>query len=114
RGGAGAAAASAASPASAMAAGFDPLLIPSTPTALQQLASSSPSLAALSGGHAGLLDIDLVCLETYRGTADALRSISEKLHTDFFCLSGDLISNVQFQNMADLHRSQDAGLIMCV
>lgn len=28
-------------------------------------------------------------------------------------LSGDLISNVQFQNMADLHRSHDAAMVLC-
>ena len=111
-GGAANPAAAAASSGAAGSSANTSLDLPLTPTPAQLLASS-PSLASLSTTPS-LLDVDLVSLESYRGTADALRQISEKIHTDFFCLSGDLISNVQFQNLADLHRSQDAGLIMCV
>lgn len=67
------------------------LAAPATPTAAQL--SASPSLASLSAPT--LIDVELACIETYRGAADALRQVAERITTDFFCLSGDLVSNVQ-------------------
>jgi len=63
-----------------------------------------------------LLDVDLVSLDRLSGSADAVRQLSAlgKIHTDFFVVGADVVSNVQLQEMADVHRAQDAAVVMCV
>lgn len=81
------------------------------------LPSSAASVLATAGGSSeptALLEIEVIALERYLGSADALRRIAHRIHTDFFVLGGDLVSNLPFQNLADLARAQDAGLVMAV
>lgn len=58
-------------------------------------------------------DIDLAVID-YAGTADALRQIRDRVKTDFFVLSGDLVSNIQLHYLADIHRSRDSSLVALV
>ena len=81
------------------------------------LTSPSGSSTIINGINADLtqlIEIDLVALDRYLGSADALRRIAPRIHTDFFVLGGDLVSNLPFQNLADVARAQDAGLVMAV
>lgn len=66
----------------------------------------------VSEEYKGSIKVDLVGLPTQMGTADALRQpqLREKLFTDFFVLSGDLITNVFLHDLADIHRSRSATL----
>ena len=40
----------------------------------------------------------------------ALRHIRPLLHTDFFCMQADLITNIPLHHLADIHRSRDASV----
>lgn len=76
--------------------------------------ASTSAESAVSGATPPLLEVELVALDRYLGSADALRRLASRIHTDFFVLGGDLVSNLPFQNLADLARAQDAGLVMAV
>ena len=56
--------------------------------------------------YKGPLVVELLVVPDNAGSADALRHIKHKLTTDFVLLAGDVISDVPFQRMADLHRLQ--------
>jgi len=66
----------------------------------------------VSEEYTGKIKVDLVPLSGPMGTADALREpqLRQKLFTDFFVLSGDLITNVFLHYLADIHRSRSATL----
>jgi len=65
----------------------------------------------LADEYKGQLKVDLVVLEEAMGTADAFRqpALKEKIKTDFFVMSGDLVTNVFLHYLADVHRSRDAA-----
>jgi len=54
--------------------------------------------------------VELVALNGFMGTADALRQTADRISSDFFVLSGDIITNVHLQHLADIHRTRGAML----
>jgi len=70
----------------------------------------SQLLAYAAEGYKGRLKLDLVVVPEGAGSADALRHIKGKLHRDFVLISGDVISDVPFQQIADRHRVQGAAV----
>ena len=63
----------------------------------------------VSEQYKGPLEVELLVVPDDAGSADALRHIRAKLTTDFVLLAGDVITDVPFQRMADLHRLQGAA-----
>ncbi len=68
-------------------------------------------------GYNGKIRVRLCALPTEHkdggaayGTADALRFVKDKIKTDFFVISGDLISDVHLHYLADLHRTRHSSL----
>lgn len=59
--------------------------------------------------YRGPLDVELFAVPDDAGSADSLRHIRHKLTSDFVLLAGDVISDVPFQRMADLHRLQGSA-----
>ena len=54
----------------------------------------------------------MVAVPEGSGSADALRRVAQLLRTDFILLSGDVITDVPFQQLADLHRfERDSNLL---
>lgn len=92
----------------------------------------------VNDSYKGKMRVDFFVLDHHMGTADALRLAKDKIkascclvcaarfsrsplcavswrlwcvaQTDFFVLSGDLVTNVHLQYLADIHRSKDAAL----
>lgn len=66
----------------------------------------------LADEYKGNINVDLVTLSEPMGTADAFRQpqLCEKIKTDFFVMSGDLVTNVFLHYLADIHRSRDSAL----
>ena len=64
-----------------------------------------PVLSSWYEQYKGPLSVELLVVPDDAGSADALRHIRHKLTTDFVLLAGDVISDVPFQRMADLHLS---------
>ena len=62
----------------------------------------------VSEQYKGPLEVELLVVPDDAGSADALRHIKAKLTTDFLLVAGDVISDLPFQRMADLHRLQGA------
>ncbi|KAG9402548.1 Eukaryotic translation initiation factor 2B, subunit 3 gamma, 58kDa [Aphanomyces cochlioides] len=61
----------------------------------------------------GKIGIEVVAVESDGSeTADALRAVSDKIRSDFIVLAGDLVTDCVLQNVADLHRINDASLTM--
>uniref|UniRef100_A0A6A7G5I2 Translation initiation factor eIF2B subunit gamma n=1 Tax=Hirondellea gigas TaxID=1518452 RepID=A0A6A7G5I2_9CRUS len=58
----------------------------------------------------GRIGIQIAVVDDQIGTADAIRSIKDRIKTDFLVISGDLITDVQIHYLADIHRTQDATL----
>jgi len=54
------------------------------------------------------LDITTIPNESDLGTADVLRLIREKIHTNFIVFSCDLITDFQLNKLCDVHRVTDA------
>jgi translation initiation factor eIF-2B subunit gamma len=73
---------------------------------------ATPVKAFIEEEYKGQLKIDLVVLEKPMGTADALRhpAVRSRITTDFFVMSGDLITNVFLQDLAYVHRSRDSAV----
>ena len=63
----------------------------------------------VSEHYKGSLEVELLVVPDDAGSADALRHIRSKLTTDFVLIAGDVITDVPFQRMADLHRLQGAA-----
>jgi translation initiation factor eIF-2B subunit gamma len=49
--------------------------------------------------RAGKVEIDLVVLREPIGTADALRRVADRIHTDFIVLSGDLVTEASLREV---------------
>lgn len=66
----------------------------------------------VSEEYKGSIKVDLVSLSRPMGTAEVFRepALRQKLVTDFFVVSGDLITNVFLHYLADIHRSRSATL----
>jgi len=58
--------------------------------------------------YKGPLRLEVAVVEEGAGSADALRALRGKILTDFVLISGDVISDVPFQQLADTHRLHDA------
>jgi translation initiation factor eIF-2B subunit gamma len=57
------------------------------------------------------ISIDLEVLDAEcEGTADALRRVQHKIDRPFFVVSGDVISNTRFNDLADIHRASGATM----
>jgi molybdopterin-guanine dinucleotide biosynthesis protein A len=56
--------------------------------------------------YRGNLHVRLEAVDGYCGTADALRQIADALHTDFFVISGDVVTDESLHYLADAHRSR--------
>lgn len=48
------------------------------------------------------------------GTAGALSLLKKKLDKPFFVMNGDLLTNVNFENMLDFHELNNSKATMCV
>jgi len=59
--------------------------------------------------YKGPLRLEVFVVEEGAGSADALRALRGKIHTDFVLVSGDVISDVPFQKLADTHRLHNAS-----
>jgi dTDP-glucose pyrophosphorylase len=59
-------------------------------------------------------EIDYVIENQRMGTAGALTLINQGLDKPFFVMNGDLLTNVNFQNMLDFHEAQNSKATMCV
>lgn len=65
-------------------------------------------------GSAFGANIDYVVEEKRMGTAGALTLLKKKLNKAFFVMNGDLLTNVNFENMLDFHESNNSKATMCV
>jgi NDP-sugar pyrophosphorylase family protein len=52
--------------------------------------------------------------DTRRGTAGALRLIPERPNASMIVMNGDLITEINFQDLLDFHRQQNSKATMCV
>ncbi|XP_076292004.1 eukaryotic translation initiation factor 2B subunit gamma isoform X2 [Lasioglossum baleicum] len=59
------------------------------------------------------INVDIVPVEDAEdlGTADSIRLIHEKIHTDFLVISCDLISNVDICEVLNLYRKHNASIV---
>ena len=48
------------------------------------------------------------------GTAGAISLIKEKIDKPFFVMNGDLITNINYEQMLDFHEEQNSKATMCV
>jgi len=72
--------------------------------------SNLPQLHAYASEvYKGPLRLELVTVPEGFGSADALRHLRSKLRRDFVLLSGDVITDLPFQQIADLHRLHGAA-----
>jgi dTDP-glucose pyrophosphorylase len=60
------------------------------------------------------VNIDYVVEDKRMGTAGALTLLTKKLDKPFFVMNGDLLTNVDYENMLDFHSSNDSKATMCV
>lgn len=58
--------------------------------------------------------INYVTEDKRMGTAGALTLLKQKMTKPFFVMNGDLITNVNYKQMLELHESSDAVASMCV
>ncbi len=65
-------------------------------------------------GNAFGASIDYIVEEKRMGTAGALTLLKKKLNKPFFVMNGDLLTNMNFENMLDFHESNDSKATMCV
>jgi len=65
-------------------------------------------------GSAFGVNIEYVLEEERTGTAGALSLLTEKPKEPFFVMNGDLLTNVNFDNLLDYHVAQEATATMCV
>lgn len=66
----------------------------------------------VSREYDGKIYVELCEVEDNMETADALRSIADKIKTDFIVLAGDLATDVVVHHVADVHRINDASMTM--
>jgi dTDP-glucose pyrophosphorylase len=60
------------------------------------------------------VNIDYIVEEERMGTAGALTLLREKLNKPLFVMNGDLLTNVNFEEMLDFHESNNSKATMCV
>ncbi len=65
-------------------------------------------------GSAFGVTIQYVLEEERMGTAGALSLLTEKPNDPFFVMNGDLLTNVNFENLLDYHQAQNSTATMCV
>lgn len=58
--------------------------------------------------YEGSVKVELVVAPEGYGSADALRHVSDLIHSDFVVMSGDLVTDVIIHYLADYHRVHDA------
>ena len=59
-------------------------------------------------------NIKYIVEERRMGTAGALSLIKEKIDKPFFVMNGDLITNINYEQMLDFHEEQNSKATMCV
>jgi dTDP-glucose pyrophosphorylase len=59
-------------------------------------------------------NIKYIVEERRMGTAGALSLIKEKIDKPFFVMNGDLISNINYEQILDFHEKQNSKATMCV
>ncbi len=59
-------------------------------------------------------EIDYVIENQRMGTAGALTLTNQSLDKPFFVMNGDLLTNVNFENMLEFHETQNSKATMCV
>ena len=59
-------------------------------------------------------NIEYIVEEKRMGTAGALTLLDKKLNKPFFVMNGDLLTNVNFENMLDFHEFNDSKATMCI
>ena len=64
----------------------------------------------VSETYKGPLKVEVIVVPEGAGSADALRTLAPKLHTDFVLIAGDVITDVDFARLADLHRLHGAAV----
>jgi len=65
-------------------------------------------------GSAFGANIDYVVEEKRMGTAGALTLLTKKLDKPFFVMNGDVLTNINFENMLDFHELNNSKATMCV
>jgi NDP-sugar pyrophosphorylase family protein len=65
-------------------------------------------------GSAFGASINYIVEEKRLGTAGALSLLKKKLNKPFFVMNGDLLTNVNFENMLDFHELNNSKATMCV
>jgi dTDP-glucose pyrophosphorylase len=58
--------------------------------------------------------IDYVVEEKRMGTAGALTLLKKEFNKPFFVMNGDLLTNINFEEMLNFHESNDSKATMCV
>ena len=86
------------------AAGFKQVLVVTEERWLTRLSTY------VSETYKGRLQIDVTVVPEGAGSADALRTLAPKLHTDFVLIAGDVITDMDFARLADLHRVQGSAV----
>ena len=59
-------------------------------------------------------NIKYIVEERKMGTAGAISLIKEKIDKPFFVMNGDLITNINYEQMLDFHEEQNSKATMCV
>jgi len=59
-------------------------------------------------------NIEYIVEEKRMGTVGALTLLSKKLNKPFFVMNGDLLTNINYENMLDFHIKYDSRATMCV
>eukprot|EP00908_Phaeocystis_cordata_P012671 Transcript_23672.p2 GENE.Transcript_23672~~Transcript_23672.p2 ORF type:complete len:440 (-),score=222.48 Transcript_23672:35-1354(-) len=86
------------------AAGFKQVLVVTEERWLTRLSTY------VSETYKGPLKVEVIVVPEGAGSADALRTLAPKLHTDFVMIAGDVITDVDFARLADLHRLHGAAV----
>ena len=60
------------------------------------------------------VNIDYIVEDQRMGTAGALTLLKKKPHESFFVMNGDLLTNVNFEQMLDFHGLNNSQATMCV
>jgi dTDP-glucose pyrophosphorylase len=60
------------------------------------------------------VNIDYIIEDKRMGTAGALTLLKNKLDSPFFVMNGDLLTNVNYENMLEFHEENGAAATMCV
>ncbi|RKP17906.1 nucleotide-diphospho-sugar transferase [Rozella allomycis CSF55] len=58
--------------------------------------------------YEGKAKIEVICFDDFQGTATALRSVRDKIRTDFLVVSTDYYTDAPLHHLTDLHRVKDA------